>query len=864
MEKMKRVTGSEATVYIGGVCVATTLYDGDGNRAIGAVLSEDIAVRVLRGETVEGRFNVLGRMMAGRYLPIRNIDGDVLAVFFAGQLLTESEKTIRNFIVTDILITLGLIGISIVIIFQVTGYIANPIAKRLEQVHIDGLTGIFNRRYFDENFERIWSGLSRSNGIISLMMCDIDFFKKYNDTYGHQKGDECLKAVARTLKRSIARVDDFVARYGGEEFIIVLPNTDENGARLIVNKIYENIRELAMPHSASEVSNLVTMSIGVITGPVSHDAKGKDFIERADQMAYRAKQSGRNRYMFEYIRDTQDETAEELTSVKQSKLIMETLKETAIAFLTMRACSFEEKMAAGVELAAGIPRIGRIIVWRNERRSDGMYAAQIYRWERGVGASIPEGVVVSYDKCIPSWETALKGGGIVNGPARLMPEREAELLKLSGAVSVAAVPVFIDKKFWGYVLYDDLQTESTFDAGSVEMMRVASFMFANAVIREELQASVKAMEERHNLMLDASPLVCHLIDAQFNVIECNEAAVQLFKATSKKEYMDDYHSFSPPFQPDGKPSFDMFMLHLKKVMDEGGTHVYEWMHQMPDGTPVPCEVTLVQVKLGEECVIAGYTRDLRGYHQMMDGFETKLWELFDDNRAKEETLKRLSRGLHAPLDAVAGALHIVEAQSAAGARDGIEMIMDATRRIADIRDELLALPSRKRDITVYAETAFSLTKLVEGVVQSLAQPMQKKGQRYTQFIDPLLPERVVGDERRITQVLAHLIDNACWYAPEGGEIHFMTFISQEERGVITLRAEVNDNGPGIAKEKLDGIFELFERTSGVLTIKQDSKRAGLPIIKRVVNMMGGTMDVKSELGKGTTFTVIFNVKRMGV
>jgi diguanylate cyclase (GGDEF)-like protein len=167
------------------------------------------------------------------------------------------------------------------------------------EVDYDALTGIHNRRFFDENMKRIISSLSRSGSLLSLLMIDIDFFKRYNDIYGHVEGDKCLKIVAQTLSQSITRADDFVIRYGGEEFVLVLPNTDEQGARLIADKLLDNIRNCNIPHEQNDAADCLTISIGVTTGKVLHTHNANDFVKKADELLYKSKQGGRNRCSFE-------------------------------------------------------------------------------------------------------------------------------------------------------------------------------------------------------------------------------------------------------------------------------------------------------------------------------------------------------------------------------------------------------------------------------------------------------------------------------------------------------------------------------------------------------------------------------------
>jgi len=168
----------------------------------------------------------------------------------------------------------------------------------LDKVHIDALTGIYNRRFVEENLERIIKVLSRNDDVLSILMMDIDYFKKYNDTYGHGEGDKCLIKVAEAIKNSLSRADDFTARYGGEEFIVILPATDEIGARYVAGKILENIRMCNITHEKNKAADCVTISIGVTSGKVKGNENGSDFIKRADTALYQSKQDGRNRYTY--------------------------------------------------------------------------------------------------------------------------------------------------------------------------------------------------------------------------------------------------------------------------------------------------------------------------------------------------------------------------------------------------------------------------------------------------------------------------------------------------------------------------------------------------------------------------------------
>ena len=167
---------------------------------------------------------------------------------------------------------------------------------KLENMAVrDGLTGLFNRRYFDQVLKNEWMRLQRTNQPLSLILSDIDYFKKYNDSYGHLAGDECLKQVAEGIKNAVQRVSDVAARYGGEEFAVILPNTDSDGAKAIAQAIKDRILESAIPHKSSDVKKIVTMSLGIATVIPTDSSDTDDFIVQADDALYKSKENGRNR-----------------------------------------------------------------------------------------------------------------------------------------------------------------------------------------------------------------------------------------------------------------------------------------------------------------------------------------------------------------------------------------------------------------------------------------------------------------------------------------------------------------------------------------------------------------------------------------
>lgn len=195
---------------------------------------------------------------------------------------------------------------------QLAEYNANlekKVKKRTEQLEIvnqelerlvnkDGLTKVANRRYFDQQLQQEWLRLKREKQPLSLILIDVDFFKFYNDYYGHQAGDDCLIQVAQAIKKAVHRSADLVARYGGEEFVVILPNTDKLGVITVSEHIQQEIHKLSIPHEKSEVSNCVSVSLGIASIIPTQNSSPEKLILFADQALYQAKKEGRDRYIF--------------------------------------------------------------------------------------------------------------------------------------------------------------------------------------------------------------------------------------------------------------------------------------------------------------------------------------------------------------------------------------------------------------------------------------------------------------------------------------------------------------------------------------------------------------------------------------
>jgi diguanylate cyclase (GGDEF)-like protein len=238
------------------------------------------------------------RYLSAYYFPLRDYEGEknpalppagfVLMWEDVTPMVDDLHASVKYNIIYAIV---GFILIEIILIWTFNRELRLVVAER--EATRDPLTGLYNRRYFDQALHCELTTARRTGREISLLVCDIDQFKAYNDNYGHQQGDMCLQQVAACLKQNLSRNIDWIARYGGEEFVVVLPDTDLNGAVHVAERLIKAVENLGIIHEYSSLNKVVTLSIGAASS-VSADNARKLF-ELADQNLYRAKQQGRNR-----------------------------------------------------------------------------------------------------------------------------------------------------------------------------------------------------------------------------------------------------------------------------------------------------------------------------------------------------------------------------------------------------------------------------------------------------------------------------------------------------------------------------------------------------------------------------------------
>jgi len=179
----------------------------------------------------------------------------------------------------------------------------NEVSKRFELTsNIDELTGLYNRRYFNAVYRKEWASAVRTGSSLAIVIIDIDYFKKYNDIYGHLQGDKCLKLVSEAIKESVMRPRDVATRFGGDEFVVLLPNTDVDGAIHVTQKIMREIEKLEIRREGVPEYEKVTVSIGIAVVIPKEQDRINELIDASDKALYQAKSEGRNCFRMNHLK----------------------------------------------------------------------------------------------------------------------------------------------------------------------------------------------------------------------------------------------------------------------------------------------------------------------------------------------------------------------------------------------------------------------------------------------------------------------------------------------------------------------------------------------------------------------------------
>ncbi|MCL2264803.1 MAG: ATP-binding protein [Treponema sp.] len=397
----------------------------------------------------------------------------------------------------------------------------------------------------------------------------------------------------------------------------------------------------------------------------------------------------------------------------------------------------------------------------------------------------------------------------------------------------------------------------------------------NEITRSQTEKIMEAHQVT-KLMMDATPICSMLWDRKNGLFDCNEETLKTFGIQDKQEFLDNFFSFSPEYQSDGQSSRDLTMELINRTFEEERVSS-QWMHQLMDGTPVPCEMTFVRISNDADYIVAAYARDLREHrrmtgetHRLQIELEAALKEAQEANRAKTSFLANMSHEMRTPLNAVIGLSELILNEGELSRQTTFEPqvqppvmwdeIEDKLGKIHNSGMTLLGIVNDILDISKIESGRFELhpviyntSSLINDIVSLNIVRIGEKPIKFILTVNENLPEQLLGDDLRVRQIFNNLLSNAFKYTNSGTVELKMTF--EREDNNIWLVSDIKDTGMGIRSEDIEKVFEDYIQVNAQANRKIESTGLGLSITRHLADMMDGNITVESEYDKGSTFSI---------
>jgi len=368
---------------------------------------------------------------------------------------------------------------------------------------------------------------------------------------------------------------------------------------------------------------------------------------------------------------------------------------------------------------------------------------------------------------------------------------------------------------------------------------------------------VHKTDELVQLMLDATPLCCNLWNETLNIIDCNQEAVLLFELSDKQEYLIRFNELSPPFQPNGSPSSETMLENISKAFRDG-YYRFNWTHQKPDGTPMPCETVLVRIKHKDGYSVAGYTRDLRELKAMVS--ELGRIEIAEaSNKAKSNFLAKMSHEIRTPMNAILGMADLALREDLPeAAREHTISIKQAGINLLTIINDILDFSKIESEQLVIVSGEYAFSSLVSDVINIIKIRLLGSGLNFIVNIDSNMPNKLYGDSSKVRQIILNLLNNAVKYTEKG--FVSLSVTGETNQDTVKLTIKISDSGRGIKEEDLEKLFSEFTQFDLERNREIEGSGLGLSITYGLVKAFGGDIRVDSQYGKGSNFTVSLTQK----
>ncbi|MDR3019995.1 MAG: response regulator [Treponema sp.] len=581
--------------------------------------------------------------------------------------------------------------------------------------------------------------------------------------------------------------------------------------------------------------------------------------------------------------------------------------------------SFLASVMEGMRTIAHCLDVDRGYIWQNKMIDGVLHYEMLFEWLNDTGRQgnpVKRKVIFPYSD-IPSWEAKFLENKCINGPLDNISTEERERLKNHGMKSVFAIPVFLQKYFWGYVSFDDCKLERSLSEDEINILRSVSLMLASSINNNEQTFKMRETEKHKTFLLNTVNSVANiLLQAEVDVFEkailrcmgmMGEAVsadrVYIWRNYSKdnKLYCTQLYEWSEGAEPQQDSEYTVsipYTDNLRETLSSGRcmngiVREMDAAEQAQLGPQGIKSVLIVPVFLresfwgfvgfddchnerifteNEESILRSgslliahallrndLTLSLRATAvELESAFESALAA----SKAKSNFLSNMSHEMRTPMNAIIGMTQIGKSAPDIEKKDyAFDKIGGASNHLLGVINDVLDMSKIEAGKFELSFTEFEFEKMIQKAINVTGFRIEEKKQNFTVYLDADIPKVIIGDDQRLTQVVANLLTNAVKFTPEHGSIWLQAHFAGEKNGLCDIRVEVKDTGIGISSEQQSRLFSSFEQAESSTSRKFGGTGLGLAICKRIIELMGGNIWIESEMGRGATFAFNVQVKR---
>jgi PAS domain S-box-containing protein len=559
---------------------------------------------------------------------------------------------------------------------------------------------------------------------------------------------------------------------------------------------------------------------------------------------------GGENYVASYSRDLR-EYRRMMKEIEKRDHLLHAVNNAATVLIQSGIEEFESDIKTCMGMIGNAVNVHRVCIWKNTVRDEKLYCTQIIEWLGDAKSQLGQKSVtdISYDTVFSTWYDLFTQGKCVNSPVRNLPANEKENLTSRGILSVFEAPVFVHDKFWGFVGFHDCYRERVFTENEELILRSGSVLIANALMRNDMAISIRETANKLEAALANYSGIIWCVD--WNGI------ITLFDGCYLKELghkPDDFENRGvDEVLHDGR--FVSIRESIPLTFAKGRQDINSEI----EGKTYRTRTTPI-VKDGVVAGVMGSFDDITERTMLQKELKAALKEAQEANSAKTDFLARMSHEMRTPLNAVIGLSQLtIEAGGlSAEAYANLERINNAGTNMLSTVNDILDISKIEAGKFELVPVEYDVPSLINDAITQSIMRLESKPIEFVMSIDEALPVKLYGDDLRIKQIMNNLLSNAFKYTKEG-KVELGIRCEREE-DIVEMIICVKDTGIGIRSEEIDELFLDYTQADIKLNRKIEGTGLGLPIVKKLVEMMDGTVSVKSEYGKGSEFTVTIDQK----